>query len=182
MYFNTIYPVHPKRNQSWVFIGRTDAEAETLVLWPPDAKNWLTGKDPDAGKDGRQEEKGMTEDEMVEWHQWLNGHELEQALGVGDGQGGQACCSLWSRKESEYWATEQQQQILSYKPLCFMNCFSSSLRHILNVRHVLNVTKVRKPNMNGAYSLSQYNNSLITQNKFSVSLKFTSLNNLNKII
>ena len=72
-----IQPVHPKANQSWIFIGRTDAEAETPILWPPDAKNWLTGKDPDAGKNWRQEEKGTTEDEMVRWHHWLNGHEFE---------------------------------------------------------------------------------------------------------
>ena len=79
--------VHPKGNQSWVFIGRTDAEAETSILWPPDAKNWLIWKDPNAGKDWRQEEKGMTEDEMVGWHHRLNGHEFEWTLGVGDGQG-----------------------------------------------------------------------------------------------
>ena len=79
-----IQPIHPKRNQSWIFIGRTDAEAETLILWPPDGKNWLTGKDPDAGQDWRQEEKEMTEDDMVGWHYWLDGHEFEEALGVGD--------------------------------------------------------------------------------------------------
>ena len=95
-----IQPVHPKGNQSWIFIGRTDAEAETAILWPPDVKNWLTGKDPDAGKDWKQEEKGTTEDEMVGWHHRLNGHEFEQALGVGDGQGSLACCSPWSHKES----------------------------------------------------------------------------------
>ena len=72
-----IQPVHPKGDQSWIFIGRTDTEAENPILWPPDAQNWLTGKDPDAGKDWRQEEKGMTEDEMVEWHYWRNGHEFE---------------------------------------------------------------------------------------------------------
>ena len=94
-----IQPVHPKRNQSWLFIGRTDAEAETPIFWPPDAKNWLTGKDPDAGKDWRQEEKGMTEDEMVGWYHWLDGHEFEQALGVGEGQGSLACCSPWCCKE-----------------------------------------------------------------------------------
>ena len=81
-----------KKNQSWIFIRRTDAEAP--ILRPPDAKNWLTGKDPNAGKDWRQEEKGMTEDEMVGWHHWLNGHESEQVLGD-DGQGGLACCSPW---------------------------------------------------------------------------------------
>ena len=91
-------PVHPKGNQSWMFIGRTDAEAETPILWPSDAKNWLVGKDPDAGKDWRQEEKGTTEDEMVGWHHWLYGHEFEQALGVGDGQGSLACSSPWDHK------------------------------------------------------------------------------------
>ena len=96
-----IQPVHPKANQSWIFTGRTDAEAETPVLWPPDAKNWLIGKDPDAGKDWRQEKKWMTEDEMVGWHNRLNGHELEQAPGVGDEQGGLACCSPWGCRESD---------------------------------------------------------------------------------
>ena len=75
--FKEIQPVHPKRNQSWILIGRTDAEAETPILWPPDMNNWLTGKDPDAGQDWRQEEKGMTEDEMVGWPHWLDGHEFE---------------------------------------------------------------------------------------------------------
>ena len=98
-----IKPVNPKGNQSWIFIGRTDAEAP--VLWPPDGKNWLTGKDPDAGKDWKQEEKGMTEDEMVGWHHWLDGHEFEQAPGVGDGQGSLACCSPWGRKQLD--TTEQ---------------------------------------------------------------------------
>ena len=96
-----IQPVHPKGNQSWMFIGRTDAEAETPILWPPDAKNWLTENDPDAGKDWRQEKKGITEDEMVRWHHWLDGHEFEQAPGVGDGQGSLVCCSPWYRKESD---------------------------------------------------------------------------------
>ena len=95
-----IQPVHPKGNQSWIFIGRTDAEAETLILWPPDVKNWLIWKDPDPGKDWKQEEKEMTEDEMVGWHHRLDGHEFEQASGVGDGQGSLACCSPWGHKES----------------------------------------------------------------------------------
>ena len=94
-----IKPVNPKGNQSWIFIGRSDSEAETPILWPPDMKNWLTGKDRDAGKDWRQEEKGMTKDEMVGWHHRLNRHEFEQAPGVGDGQGSLACCSPWSCKE-----------------------------------------------------------------------------------
>ena len=88
-----IKPVNPKRNQSWIFIGRTDAEAETPILWPPDMKNWLIGKDPDAQKDWRQEKRGMTEDEMVRWPHRLNGHEFEQVPGVADGQGSLACCS-----------------------------------------------------------------------------------------
>ena len=96
--------VHPKGNQSWIFIGRSDAEAETLLLWPPDWKSWLIGKDSEAGKDWRQE-KGMTEDEMVGWLHWLNGYEFEQAPGVGDRQGSLACCSPWGLKESDM--TEQ---------------------------------------------------------------------------
>ena len=92
---------NPKGNQSWIFIGRTDAEAETPILWPPDAKSWLIGKDPDAGKDWRQEEKEMTEDEMVGWHYWLNEHEFEQALGVGDGQESLMCCSPEGCKGSD---------------------------------------------------------------------------------
>ena len=94
-----IQPVHPKGNQSWIFIGRTDTEADTLLLWPPDVKNWLIWKEPDARKDWSQEEKGTTEDEIVGWHHWLNGHEFEQAWGVGDGQGGLSCCSPWGHKE-----------------------------------------------------------------------------------
>ena len=100
-----IQPVHPKGDQSWVFIGGTDVEAETPVLWPPDVKSWLIGKDPDAGKDWGQEENGTTEDEMVGWHHWLDGHEFEQASGVGDGQGGLVCYSPGGRKESDM--TEQ---------------------------------------------------------------------------
>ena len=95
-----IKPVHPRGNQPWIFIGRTDAEAETPILCPPDEKNWLIGKDPDAGEDWRQEEKEMTEDETVGWHHWLNGHEFEKAPWYGEGQGSLACCSPWGRKES----------------------------------------------------------------------------------
>ena len=96
-----IQPVNPKGNQSWIFIGRTDVEAEAPILWPPDAKNWLTRKDPDAGKDWRWEEKGTTDDEMVGWHHRLNGHGFEQTLGDVEGQGSLACCSLWGCKESD---------------------------------------------------------------------------------
>ena len=92
-----IQPVHSEGDQSWVFIGGTDAEAP--ILWPPDMKNWLIRKDPDAGKDWGQEEKGTTEDEVVGWHYRLNGHEFGQILGVDDGQGGLACCGSWGRKE-----------------------------------------------------------------------------------
>ena len=92
-----IKPVNLKGNQSWIFIGRTDAEAETPILWPPDVKNWLIGKDPDAGKDWGKEEK----DKMVGWHHPLDVHEFEQAPGVGDGQGSLVCCSPWYCKESD---------------------------------------------------------------------------------
>ena len=98
-----IQPVHPKGNQSWI-IGWTDAEAP--ILWPPGAKNWLIRKDPDAGKDWRWEQKGLTEDVMVGWHHQLDGHEFEQALGVGDGQGGLACCSPWGCRVRHDWVTE----------------------------------------------------------------------------
>ena len=89
-----IQPVHPTGNQSWIFIGRTDAEAEAPILWPPDAKNWLIGKDGDAGKDWGQVKTGMIEDLIVGWHQWLNGHEFEQTLGDSQGQKSLECCSL----------------------------------------------------------------------------------------
>ena len=117
--------VNPKGNQSWIFIGRTNAENEAPILWPPDSKNWLIGKDPDARKDWRQEKKG-TENEMVGWHHQLNGHEFEQALGVGDGQGSLAFYSPWGHKESDTnWATELNWRFMT----CFYTIFeySSSL-------------------------------------------------------
>ena len=94
-----IQPVHPKGDQSWMSIGRTDAEAETPILWPPEAKSWLIEKDPDGGKDWGQEEKGVTEAEMVGRHHRLNEHEFEQTQGDSEGQGSLACCSSWDRKE-----------------------------------------------------------------------------------
>ena len=100
-----IQPVHPKGDQSWMFIGRTDVEAETPILWPPDAKSWLIWKDPDAGKDWGQEKKGMTENEMVGWHHWLNGHGFGWTPRACDGQGGLGRCSSWCHKESD--TTEQ---------------------------------------------------------------------------
>ena len=119
-----IQPVHPKGNPSWIFIGRTHAEAEAPILWPPDVKNWLTGKDPDAGKDWRQEEKGTTEDEMVRWYHWLNGYEFEHALGDGEGQGSLVYFSPWGRKESDTaeqlnW-TERQLKLTHKKVLIML--------------------------------------------------------------
>ena len=107
-------PVNTKGNQSWLFIGRADAEAEAPILWPPDVKSWLIWKGPDAGKDWRCE-KGMTEDEMVGWYHWINGHEFEQALGAGDGQRGLACCSPWGHKELD--TTEQLKNSNKILPL-----------------------------------------------------------------
>ena len=110
-----IQPVNPEGNQSWIFIGRTDAEAETPILWSPDAKNWLIRKDLVAWKDWRQEEKGMTEDEMVGWHHWLDGHEFVQVPGVGDGQGILVCYSPWGHKVSDmsdrlHWLNRWKEQ------------------------------------------------------------------------
>ena len=134
-----IKPVHSEGNQSRIFIGRTDAEAETPILWALDAKNWLTRRDPDAVKDWRQEKKGMTEDEMVEWHHWLSGHKFEQALEIGNGQGSLAFCSLSVCKESD--TTEQlnwtqlnllhQKNIPLYLTLHFRTfCSILSMTHI----------------------------------------------------
>ena len=92
---------NPKGNQPWIFIGRTDVETEAPILWPPDVKNWLIGKDPDVGKDWRQEDKGMREDEIVGWHHWFNRNEFEQTPGDSEGQGSLVCCSPWGHKESD---------------------------------------------------------------------------------
>ena len=118
--YKEIKPVHPKGNQSWIFIGRTDAKAEAPTLWPSDAKNWLSGKDPDAGEDWRQEEKGVTEDEMVGWHHWLNGHEFEQAPGVCNGQRSLACCTPCGGKEWDM--TELRVILISASVLFFSVC------------------------------------------------------------
>ena len=100
-----IQPVPSEGDQPWVFFGRNDAKAETSILWPPHIKSWHIGKDSDAGRDWGQEEKGITEDEMAGWHPGLDGHESESTPGIGDGQGGLACCDSWGRKESD--TTEQ---------------------------------------------------------------------------
>ena len=131
-----IQPVHPKGDQSWVFIGRTDVEAETLILWPPDAKHWLIWKDPGAKKDWGQEEKGTTEDEMVRCHHGLNGHEFDHAPGVGDGQGGLACCSPWSSKESHM--TERLNWLTDKFYICSPLSSTSSNMHI-----IYNVTSLK---------------------------------------
>ena len=106
-----IKPVNPKGHQPWIFIGRTDAETETPILWPPDAKSWLIGKDPNAGKDWRQEEKGMTEDEMIGWHHQSKGHEFGQTLGGSEGQGSLACCNPYSHSQRVGldWVIEQEE-------------------------------------------------------------------------
>ena len=102
-----IQPVNPKGNQPWIFIGRTDAETEALILWPPDVKSEIIGRYPDTGNDWRQEEKGTTEDEIVGWYHRLNGREFEQTLGDVKGQGSLACCGPWGQKDGHDWATEQ---------------------------------------------------------------------------
>ena len=111
-------PAHPKGHQSWIFIERTDAEVGTPILWPPGVKNWRIGKDPDTGKDWRQEEKGTTEEEMVGWHHQLDGLEFEQAPGVSDGQGSLVCCSQWGCKKSDTteWLNWTEIYDLSLKP------------------------------------------------------------------
>ena len=114
-----IWPVHSKGDQSWVFAGRTDTEAETPILWPPDAKSWLIGKDPDAGKDWGQEEKGTTEDEMVGWHHQLSGHGFGWTPGVGDGQGGLVCCGSRGHKELDTtrWLNWTELRVTKFKVL-----------------------------------------------------------------
>ena len=121
-----IKSVNLKGNQSWIFIGRTDAEAGTPIVWPPDVKNWFIGKDPDAGKEWRQEEKGMTEVEMVGWHHWLDGHDFEQAPGFGDGQGSLECYCPWGHKESDM--TEWLNWTEEFKWRTSIRCSSVYLR------------------------------------------------------
>ena len=122
-----IQPVHPKGDQSWVSIGRTDVEAETPILWSPDATNWLIWKDPDAGRDWGQEEKGTAEDEMAGWHHLLSGHEFEYTPGVGDGQGGLACCGSWGCKELDMTEWLNWTEILKLETVKFIYSFQMIL-------------------------------------------------------
>ena len=133
-----IKPVHPKRDQSWVFIRGSDVEAETPILWPLDAKSWLNGKDPDTGRNWGQEEKGTTEDEMARWHHQLNVHEFGWTLGVGDGHGGLTCCNSWGRKELD--TTER----LNWTEL---NWISTNENH-LDIKYCTRtITKLNKTNL-----------------------------------
>ena len=133
-----IQPVHPKGNQPWDFFGRTDAKAETPVLWPPHAKSWLIGKYCDAGRDWRQEEKGTTKDEMAGWHHRLDGHEFGWTPGVGDGQGGLACCDSWGHKESDTterlnWTEERSLGVCIHSnvtTLCPFHCHAFSVNSV----------------------------------------------------
>ena len=120
-----IKPVNPKGNKPWIFIGRTDAEAP--ILWPSNAKSWLIVKDPDVGKDRRQEEKGMTEDEIVRWHYWLSGHEFEQVLGDGEGQRSLACCSSWGHNESD--TTERLKETTKLSAFSAVNTYMYMATH-----------------------------------------------------
>ena len=120
-----IQPVHPKGDQSWVFFGRTEAKAETPILWPPHAKSWLIGKDSDAGRDWGQEEKGTTEDEMAGWHHQLDGYEFGWTLGAGDGQGGLACCNSWGHRVGHDWATELKWTELNWNVFYIMRMLES---------------------------------------------------------
>ena len=113
-----IQPVHPKGDHSWVFIERTDAETETPVLWPPHVKSWPIGKDPDAGRDLGQEEKGTTEDEMAGWHHWLYGHEFEYTTGVGDGQWGLTCCDSWVAKSWTWLSDWTELNWIKHESFC----------------------------------------------------------------
>ena len=133
-----VQPVYPKGDQSWVFIGRNDVEAANPILWPPDERSWLIGKDPDAGKDWGKEETGTTEDEMVGWHHWLNGHGFGWTLEVGDGQGGLACCGSWGCKELDTtewlnWTELKDRQICVKDS----NCSDAYLGHLAFTLYIL---------------------------------------------
>ena len=130
-----IQPVHPKGIQSWMFIGRTDVEAETPILWLPDAKSWLIWKDPDAGKDWRQEEKGMTEDEMVGWHHQLTGHEFEQTPGNGEGLGSLAYCSPWGCKILDMTEWQNNNKMLEFYSFIIFQDVVAWYKHYRDVEY-----------------------------------------------
>ena len=144
--YKEIQQVHSKGDQPWDIFGKNDAKAETPVLWPPYVKSWLIGKDSDAGRDWGQEEKGRTEDEMAGWHHWLDGLESEWSPGVGDGQGGLACCDSWGRKESDttewlYW-TEHIEQLEKEE---MKNPRVSRRKEILKIRAEINAKETKQP-------------------------------------
>ena len=140
--------VHPKGNQSWVFIGRSDAKAETPVLWPPHAKSWLIGKDFDAGRDWGKEAKGMTEDETAGWHHWLSGHEFEWTPGVGDEQGSLVCCDSWGGKESD--TTER----LNWTELMYIRIYIYVYHYAIYVKQhsKSSILQVKKKNISNQWS------------------------------
>ena len=135
--------VNSKGKQSWIFTGSSDAEAEVPIFWPHYMKSWLFRKDPDAGKGWRQEEKGTTQDRMIGWHHWLNGHEFEQALGNGEGQENLTCCSPWGRRVGHDCVTEHQHQ-----------CLINKDANILNKIHIL-ANQIQQ-NFKGSYSMIKW--------------------------
>ena len=136
---SNVQNIHSKGDQSWVFTGRTDAKAETPVLWPPHVKSWFIGKDSDAGRDWGQEEKGTTEDEMVGWHHRLDGHEFEWTPGVGDGQGCLACCNSWGHKELD---TTERLNWIEYAK-CYGPKYSNTNHELWNLKTEFLVNKIR---------------------------------------
>ena len=142
-----IQPVHPKGNQSWDFFGRTDVEAENPILWPPHAKRWFIGKNPDAGRDWGQEEKGTTEDQMAGWHHRLDGREFEWTPGVGDGEGGLACCYSWDRKESDTTELLNWTELKPTNILGLCSCSSQCKRWKKLISYVANGDKQHEGNL-----------------------------------
>ena len=154
--YKEIKPVNPEGNQPWIFIGRIDAEAEDPILWPPDAKNWLTGKDPGAGKDWRQEEKEATEDKIVGWYHWLNGYEFEQTQGDGEGQGSLACCSPRGHEASD--TIERLNNNNKYTFMGFPNASAQSrtrLKWLSNASAVKNLPAMQETREMQVWSLGR---------------------------
>ena len=173
-----IQPVHPKGNQPWILTGRIDAKTEAPILWPPDVKSQLIGKDPDAGKDWVKEAKGVTENEMVGWHHRFNGHEFEQTPRDSEGQRSQVCCSVWGHRIGYDLATEQQwQQAFSWKTACLDIYYNMMHRVIFfliinNAFHLLSIYHVLAP---FPYCVCRGNAKIAIELN---SLPFTSLNKL----